>query len=241
MLLNGPVGGMQTPLRIEITDPDGNAFQQSSFDKADTLGSILGEMALDAVESAQPVDSPDLSFRAQTFTLPIENTGFQAMFLLGVLDREVTNYDEDAPIDEDNTPEVYTEVDVIELGDLSMLTIPGELLPELAIGGYDGSHVNSPGYPLVQPDNPNPPDLAAAPQGPFLEEVLGAPHSWVIALANDEVGYIIPEYNFKVDPDTPYIIEAEGDHYEETNSLGPRTAGLVLEQAERLIRWEPEQ
>ncbi|TNE88729.1 MAG: hypothetical protein EP330_13710 [Deltaproteobacteria bacterium] len=239
LLLNGAVGGMQTPLRIEVVDPDGNAFQSSSFDKADTVGSLLGEMALDAVEDASPVADPALSFRMQSLYLPIDNTGFQAMFLIGVLDREAYNYDADAQIDEDNVPELLTEMDVIQLGPLSMLTVPGELLPELAIGGYDGSHVNSPEVELIAADNPLPPDLDAAPAGPYLKEVLGAEHSWIIGLGNDEVGYIVPEYDFVLHDGAPYILQPDGDHYEETNSLGPRTAGLVQSQAEQLIAWQP--
>jgi hypothetical protein len=54
------------------------------------------------------------------------------------------------------------------------------------------------------------------------------------------LGYIIPEYNYVLSERVPYIEEAEGDHYEETNSLGPGTATLVLEWADRLIEWSPE-
>lgn len=239
LLLNGAVGGMQTPLRIEVVDPDGNAFQSSSFDKADTVGSLLGEMALDAVEQAEEVADPALSFRMKEFFLPIDNTGFQAMFLLGVLDREAYNYDADVAIDEDNVPEILTEVDLITLGPLSVLTVPGELLPELAIGGYDGSHVNSPEATLIHPDNPLPPDLALAPEGPYLKDRIGAPYSWILGLGNDEIGYIIPEYDFIVDEGAPYILEADGDHYEETNSLGPQTAGILDAQAQDLLGWSP--
>jgi hypothetical protein len=64
--------------------------------------------------------------------------------------------------------------------------------------------------------------------------------NWIIGLGNDELGYIIPEYNYVLSERVPYIEEAEGDHYEETNSLGPGTATLVLEWADRLIQWSPE-
>jgi hypothetical protein len=239
MLVTGPLGGMQTPLRIEVTDPDGNAFREPSFDKADTVGSLLGEMALDAVAGAEIAADPDLSFRKQSFFLPIDNTAFQAMFLLDVLNRDAYNYDADADIDEDNVPELLTEVDVVRLGPLSMLTVPGEMLPELAIGGYDGTHINAPNQPLVHPDNPLPPDLDAAPSAPYLKDSLTGEHAWVIGLGNDQVGYIVPEYNFITHPDAAYILQPDGDHYEETNSLGPKTAGIVVEQATRLIEWAP--
>ena len=59
----------------------------------------------------------------------------------------------------------------------------------------------------------------------------------LIGLANDEIGYIIPRYNFELHEDAPYIGEAEGDHYEETRSLGPDTEELLMKQALRLLDW----
>jgi hypothetical protein len=41
----------------------------------------------------------------------------------------------------------------------------------------------------------------------------------------------VPGYNFILDDTVPYFDEAPGDHYEETNSLGPNTAGQVDEAA----------
>jgi hypothetical protein len=35
----------------------------------------------------------------------------------------------------------------------------------------------------------------------------------------------------------PWVSEAEGNHYEETNSLGPAMAGLVDQFADLLIAW----
>ncbi|MDP6933496.1 MAG: hypothetical protein QGG40_11300, partial [Myxococcota bacterium] len=109
--------------------------------------------------------------------------------------------------------------------------------PELGIGGYDGSHVNTPLDALLDSGNPNPPDLDAAPDGPYLKDVMGAEYNWIVGLGNDEVGYILPTYDFKVHDIAPYLDEPEGDHYEETRSLGPQTAGLVLDEAIRLMDW----
>jgi hypothetical protein len=68
---------------------------------------------------------------------------------------------------------------------------------------------------------------------------MDAAHTWVIGLGNDEVGYIIPSYNFILSETLPYLDEADGDHYEETNSLGPETAPRVLEMATTLLQWSP--
>ena len=56
----------------------------------------------------------------------------------------------------------------------------------------------------------------------------------VVSLGNDELGYIVPEYDFVLGfPE--YLSEAEGDHYEETNSIGPQIAGVVAEEAQKLV------
>ena len=238
--LNGAVGGMMTPLRIENEDPDGVLRKPHSFAKADAIGLQVGHYAVQAVNTGETVASPDLSFRKQSLYLPIDNQGFQAMYLIGVLDRSAYNFDPEASLDATNIPEVLTEVNYIQLGPVQMLTFPGEVLPELTIGGYDGSMVNAEGFSIIKEDNPNPPDLSAAPAGPYWKDLLKTEYPWVVELANDEIGYIIPPYNYILHPSAPYIFEADGDHYEETNSLGSRTAPLIDEVVQQMMSWSPE-
>ncbi len=236
LYLNGTVGGMMTSLGAHVVDPLGNTWSEASFEKADAVGQLVGEMALDAVATAVPSDV-SLRFGAQSFFVPVDNNAFQAMFLLGVLaHRKAYNYDPERPLSESNRPEVQSEVDVVQLGDLTLFTLPGEPLPELVIGGYDGSFT-PPGELLLDPDNINPPDLLSAPPGPYLADLFTTPHVWAIGLGNDEVGYIIPPYNFEVPEAGGYILESEGDHYEETNSLGATTADLVTDPLNSLADW----
>jgi hypothetical protein len=54
----------------------------------------------------------------------------------------------------------------------------------------------------------------------------GAKYVFTAGLAGDFIGYIIPAFNYVLDMQNPYLNDAPGDHYEETNSLGP----LVEEQ-----------
>jgi len=239
IFLNAAVGGMMTSLRADVTDPDGVVWSEHSFEKADAVGQLLGGMALDAIDAAESVGDVTLTFRANKFELPVINTGFQAMFEIGVLaHRTIYNYDPEENISADNQPDVETEVDFIQIGDLQMITIPGELLPEVGIGGYNGSFTPA-DKDIVDPENSNPPDLASSPEGPYLLDRLDGRMNWVIGLGNDELGYFIAPYNFVLADVGAYILEAEGDHYEETNSLGPDTATLIDEQVERLAGWKP--
>lgn len=237
VFIQGSVGGLMTPLGVRVQTPDGGEFSASTFEKAEALGVQIGEIALGALTSAETLSAPKLSFAQTIFFFPVDNFGFQAAFNLGVFDRQLYNYDPEQDIDEGNTPEVLTEVNVLTLGELQLLTVPGELFPEIAIGGYDGSMIGTDEYSLIKADNPNPPDLTIAPAAPYLRDEMAGKFRWIVGLGNDELGYIIPEYDFITHPDAPYVAEAEGDHYEETNSLGPRTQPILTEQATRLLEW----
>jgi len=230
IVINGAVGGMMTTLGVEVTNPDGDSFSTGSFDKADSIGQLLGEAALDALDEATAVEEPGLRVMANTFSLSVENTLYLLGFNAGVIERD--------ELTRDTPPRIITEMALIEIGPLRMLTVPGELLPEIAVGGYDGSGLHTDQASLLDPGNPAPPDLDAAPPGPYLLERLApadAPRPWIIGLGNDELGYIVPEYDFVLADSMPYFNEAEGDHYEETNSLGPQTAGVIEAEADRLI------
>ncbi|MCX4241789.1 hypothetical protein [Paraliomyxa miuraensis] len=231
IFISGALGGMMTSLGVQVTNPDGQTYQSASFEKADSIGQIVGEMALDALDVGEVIEDPQLRFMAQSFELVVDNTNFIFAFENGLLEREI--------IDVGGQQGIVTEMALIDVGPLRMITVPGELLPELAVGGYDGSHVHAPGVPLVDPANPNPPDLDAAPVGPYLLERVAAGDRlrtpWIIGLGNDELGYIIPEYDFILHDLLPYFDEADGDHYEETNSVGPHMAGVVDAQADALI------
>ncbi len=234
IFINAAVGGMMTTLGVVVQTPGGPAYKSATFDKADAIGSHLGEMALAALDAGEVVDAPKLNFQAQDFQILVENTALQVMYDIGVIDR-------DAYVDPDtNENWITTEMALINVGPLQMLSIPGELLPELAIGGYDGSHVGSPSYVFIDPQNPNPPDIANAPKGPFLKERMGGTYRWLVGLGNDEIGYILPEYDFELSADMPYVDEPEGDHYEETNSLGPGTAAFLDSKAGALLQWSAE-
>ncbi len=237
--LQASVGGLMTPLGIEVTDGDGNSYSESNWDKAQALGRVIGEQALLAVEQGEDVSDPSIAVRMMKFKLPIDNYGFQALALAGVFDRETYDWDETQDIDEDNKPWLMTEVDLLTVGPIQILSVPGELFPELAIGGYDGTRMGTDQDEFIASDNPNPPDLSVAPAGPYFKDLMTGQQNWILGLGNDEIGYIVPSYDYKLDEESPYLSEPEGDHYEETNSLGPETSDRVVEAVGTLLSWEP--
>ena len=238
LYLQGAVGGMMTPLHCDTWDLDGARYRPESLEKAYAVGRVLGYHALQAFAADRAAEAPRLSFRTRSLMVPVENAAFHVMLNADVFDRPGFNYDPDSLVSDENRPDLQTELDLLEVGDLSVLTIPGELLPELAIGGYDGSHTG-PLQVIVEPGNPNPPDLAAAPEGPYLKDLMPGATKMIFGLANDEIGYLVPPYNYVLSNSGPYFNEAPGDHYEETNSVGPTAVPRLLEIGANLLEFSP--
>ena len=104
-----------------------------------------------------------------------------------------------------------TELSVIRLGDLTLALLPGEAFPELVYGTGENT-------------------LDAAAKAYGIGEMI------VVGLANDEIGYIVPQDDFVLHEELPYFQEAKGDHYEETNSVGPDCAADLAEAFEAALK-----
>lgn len=227
----GAVGGLMTPLGVDV---DGSS--RPTFARADTMGRQLAAAARAALADAEALEAPRLAFATAEFLVPVENAALKLIYRLGLFARAVFDDDGVELAELDGIKgNVKTQAAVLTLGPLTLYSVPGELFPELAIGGYDGSR--SFGQPLV-PDDPLAPDLSAAPGPPYLHDLMPGTHRWVLGLGMDELGYMVPPYDFKLHPALPYLSEAEGDHYEETNSIGPeivpRTQAALRALAEAL-------
>lgn len=237
VFLQGKVGGLMTPLGVNTVSVDGTMPRQRSYAKTRAVGDLVAGTALEALNGAQEITAPLLAFGHQPLQFRVENTSFQLVFInFSILKRRLIDFDKMKVISETNFPKVQSEVSKIQLGPVRFLGVPGELFPELGIG-FDPAFAF--GRDQINPMNPNPPDLSMAPAPPYLQEQLGGEINMVVGLSGDEVGYLVPPYDYKVHPTMPFAEEADGDHYEETNSLGPSTVPTLLEAAQKLMSWEP--
>jgi hypothetical protein len=92
-----------------------------------------------------------------------------------------------------------------------LLCVPGEVYPEIVNGGVESlPGADFPGTPVEVP--------------PW-RDLLPGRVKFVLGLANDEVGYIIPRTQWDRKP--PYVRGAAKPEYGEVNSLGPETAPLL--------------
>ncbi len=233
--VQGTVGGLMTPLGVRVDDKQGQEVRNYSFFRADVIGWRIAQVALAALRDAErvPADATALSVVRAPFFVPVENRVFHIAILINLFARVSSFYDPARPIDVCNTPHLETEMALMRLGPVTLYTLPGELFPEVAIGGFDGSKAF--GRPVVDPNNPNPPPLDEAPAAPYLSDRLPGDYRWPLGLANDEIGYLVPEYDYELHPSAPYFTQADGDHYEETNSVGPQALPRVRAVFDRLL------
>ena len=105
-----------------------------------------------------------------------------------------------------------------------MFLIPGELFPEF----YNGEFLSA-------EESANGTEADYTP----LIKMTDIKNNFVIGLCNDELGYIIPKNDFYLHEKTAYINAAtdrlERRHYEETNSVGPRTAETILDTLSSIV------
>ena len=204
--LTGNIGGLITTLpETAVRDPvTEERHADPSFAKARAQGHAIASAVLDTVAAGGFVASRTTRVRTHVrdIDLPLANTPLVLGAALGLLDREISfswGF------------ETASEVALIELGDLWIACIPGELYPEIAVGGIE----RPPGADFdVEPVET--PPLRPAMQGRV---------NMMVNLANDAIGYLIPRSQW--DADAPWLYGSEDETYGEIVSAGPDTAGLV--------------
>lgn len=239
---NGVIGGLLIP------DSDQSPGKQ--FDEGLRLGRTIADAALETIRGAAPAAEPRVEFRSKLVRVPVENSIYLGFLPNLTFGHKIYSSDGSPlprwkpyylalrhmiffPLPARLRPWVETEVSYVRVGPAEFLGIPGELLPELAIGGYDGRYRF--GFPLVGPANPNPPKLDAAPKGPYLRQKLKNRVGVLVGLANDELGYIIPSYDFQTTATRAMRPFPRGTHYEETNSIGPSATQILLDAFDELL------
>jgi len=202
--VNGAVGGlMTTHPSVTVRDPlTDRLLREPSHDKSRAVGRQLAARLLPRLR--RPAEAPlahaPLAVHARTVELPVDNPNFLLAPVLGLMDRGHSRWGH-----------VRTEVAALRLGDAVFLCVPGEVYPEIVNGGVE----NLPGA-----DFPGPPA-----EVPPWRELLPGRVKFVLGLANDEVGYIIPRTQWDRQP--PHVRGKAKPEYGEVNSLGPETAPLL--------------
>jgi len=239
--LGGQIGSLADHA-VYPPGPGGTPVMPDSNAKDQALGVNAAAKALTALQTGETVSDLPLSITSATYNARIDNTLFQVAFIIKILGpHALVGYDSTSPIDTDNTPWLPLRATYLQIGPLGIVTVPGELHPELWVGGYDQSWTW--GYQFYDATKPNLPNFAEAPQPPYMRDLVlahtGVKYPVVAGLAEDYIGYIVPAYNYALDPNNPYINEAEGDHYEEVYSLGPLVEQHAIHPILQLLQYRP--
>lgn len=239
VFVNGALGGQVGPGGgVHPRAPDGTTVRDSGFRKAELAGTNVARLALQALaRDGAETAVTSLAYRTAPLNARVENVGYGIFYNMGVFDRELFAWDRTMPLGQGNYAWVRSRVTYLQIGPVAVITAPGELHPELWVGFDDRW---SWGQQRVT-ETQNPPDFARAPTGPFLRELMlanpGVRYAIVAGLTEDFLGYIVPAYNFVLASGLPYIVEAQGDHYEETNSIGPEAERFLTGPMVDLARW----
>jgi hypothetical protein len=229
-----PLGG-----QVTLLDPEtGKVAEDFTWRKAELLGTEIGQLAERALKSAEQVKLDAFPIRTKTLFVPMHNLNFRVaeaagifagrkpLFTNGKLDpgTAVGDFPDRGRLRYATGQDVQTEVDYVQLRSggkaaAEIVTIPGEIYPELVNGGIAR-------YPGA--------DYPAAPFEPVLRERLKTKYQFVFGLANDELGYLIPKAEWDENP--PWLKNAAQPWYGEINSLGPDAASAVLKALAEMIR-----
>jgi len=218
VFLVGSIGGLMTPLGVQLRGPDGKAIPPDSFPLAQAVGERAADAALRALASGKPSVSNALEHRSATVFVSLENRLFRLAIFVGVLDRHL--YSSGRPATSLFGADMRTEVGYLRIGDAEALLVPAEIYPELVLGG------------IQDPQDPGS-DFPGAPRERPLQSLLTAPYKMVVGLANDEIGYVIPRSQW--DAKAPFAYGRKEDQYGEVNSVGPSAAPRLAEAFARLL------
>jgi hypothetical protein len=213
IFMNGAVGGIMSGMWVATYDPWLNKTfrtDDNSFDKVRAQGYRLADKILDKLEKEQwkVIDNPSVSLYAKSFQFKMQNKLFKLAAIMGVFDRGFIGF-----------KYVRSEVDLLTIGPAWFITIPGEVNPEIINGGIE---------------TPEGRDFEiSAVELPPVRELMRGEINFVIGLANDEVGYIMPKSHW--DKKAPYTYNEKEAPYGEINSLGPETGPELHNQIKMII------
>ncbi|MEM2792193.1 MAG: neutral/alkaline non-lysosomal ceramidase N-terminal domain-containing protein [Candidatus Bathyarchaeia archaeon] len=225
--VNGAIGGLLSPLDIEkpLIDPETHVkVEHKTFREMEVLGLRVADIALEAFEKGEEVKDAPIQVKFKKIFIPLRNRFFRILAGTGVLKRPVyTRGEVDDRTEYLNTSEfgkvkivlgedVLSEVGTLNIGPVQVALIPGEIYPELVNGGI----TRLPGA-----------DFPEAPFEPIIRHNMRGKYKFIVGLADDEIGYIIPMCEWDENP--PWLNNSPEPPYGEVNSLGYDTARIVCE------------
>ncbi len=227
--VSGAIGGLLAPPPRGISAADGTPLELGTFAYAEAFGHQVADAVLESLQAARPVPMTPLRVYRREVAFPIDNPLYRLARSLNVIQREGYEWlgtpDRwGKQVSRDFRPQRgagVTEVSLLQFGELHVIGIPGELYPELITGE------------IPDPPEPNV-DYPEAPVEPHVEKLMEGRPWLLVGLANDEIGYIIPQRQWDSQP--PYAYGRSVPQYGEINSCSHEIAPIIMHTLARLCR-----
>lgn len=241
--VNGAVGNLITPLGAQVWEVDdehpvGNGlvapadadfplgasnYTERNFRRTYLVGRELAHAALDALEDAEPIRRPDVSYEVQPIFTRMSNIGFRLLLVpggdgftsLGHLPGPMytcpatgeksaaTCTDVGLATQSDDLLDtirvgdhVRTQVARLQIGPVDTMWIPAEIGPESTIG-LPAGYLDT---PVKWHDDD--PELHAFGEaydtGGYVTNRMDGEYRWIVGLGNDELGYAVPLADYRI-------------------------------------------
>ena len=188
-----------------------------TFERTESIGRDVARAVFDALARGEMSAANSIIVSKAVLRAPMDNQGYIFLANKGVLDTL-------QPPREGQKIEIETTVHAITIGDAQIITVPGELFPEVFYGVERTRRKDCPEA-----------DTRRAIE-PSVRDKMTKKYKFVLGLCPDEFGYIVPGYDFLAPAADPArgLIEAKDpckakgvpDHYHETNSASSQLAPL---------------
>ncbi len=181
-----------------------------TFDRTEAIGRDVARAASEALQQAEWIPVTTIGLKKAELRVPMDNKGYALFARSGVFDMFLLPREGDLP-------EIRTWVYAVSLGQVQIVTTPGELFPEIFYGIEKHRRSDCPQA-----------DTGRAAE-PAVRDKMTAKYRFIFGLCPDEFGYLVPGYDFMpptFDSSVPEIHEAEDpcksagvpSHYHETNA-----------------------
>ncbi len=224
------IGDAESRTGLEYEEINGKRFPLTaghrpnvSFERTQTIGEAVATAVFQALDAGSNERVDVLTLKSQPVRAPVTNPGFKAMIQAGVL----SNYGADK-----EHPEVNTTIWHLRVGPADIITLPGEVFPELIYGVEQHKRTDCPAANTGRPYEP-----AVLP-------LLKGKYHFILGLTPDELGYVVPGYDFSAGPGGARVTDACKDpkvpnHYHETNSSSDQMAPAITCGFVKLLGGDP--
>ncbi|HVL82325.1 MAG TPA: hypothetical protein VM840_12125 [Actinomycetota bacterium] len=172
VFFSGSVGGLMTTRSA----PQG----LTPYEWLELVGEEVAETAIASLEGQPLLSDPTLDVAHQVFFLQMDNQSLRALNTAGLFDKQTYTAGVPSGTSGETT---RTEMYAVKLGPAVFVTVPGELFPEIALGVY-----GRPDCPAADTGRPHEPGIR--------QQFPDSSYHFVLGLGMDELGYIVPGYDF---------------------------------------------